>query len=234
MAGTSTTDKRLKIRVEDVVSLTTLGILIVQVILLVALTRKVMALEQIFTQVAGGGPRPTPVVVERIPDERGYALGPAIAPITVVEFSDFQCPSCAQANPVVKELLAKYPDRIRFVYRHFPLTDIHVAAFRAAEASECAGEQDQGKFWEMHDLLFARQSALEQDDLESYAKYIDLDMDQFDECLTSGRMKNTIMQDVADGQHYKVNGTPTFFVNNVMVVSFSELEASVQEALTKR
>jgi protein-disulfide isomerase len=149
----------------------------------------------------------------------------------VIEFSDFECPYCAAANQGLQDLLAKYPSQIRFVYRHFPLTGIHSNAFRAAEASECAGEQK--SFWEMHDILFSNQNALNEKDLFQYASVIGLDMDYFNTCMTSGKVKTAIEQDIADGQKYGVNGTPTFFLNNKMFMSLSDLEAAVQEALTK-
>ena len=134
------------------------------------------------------------------------------------------CPSLG-----MKDLLAQYPNQVRFVYRHFPLGSIHANAQKAAEAAECAGEQ--GKFWEMHDLLFANQQAQQPANLEAYAQQLDVNLKQFNACLTSGKMADVVQQDVSDGKKYGVLGTPTFFVNRQMVHNASEIEQAVQQAL---
>jgi protein-disulfide isomerase len=220
-----------QITTENLTSTLTLMILCVQVVLLVILSTRIGRLEKIFASLAGANaPAPAPIVVERTPDERGQIIGAYDAEITIVEFSDFECPYCADAVPAINEILERYP-QVRFVYRHFPLTGIHSNAFRAAEASECAGEQ--GKFWEMHDTLFANQTALGESNLQEYAVTIGLDMDQFNDCMTSGKTRTAIEQDIADGEKYGVNGTPAFFLNNVQFMSLSDLEDAVQEALTK-
>lgn len=223
---------RIKLESENSVSFLTLSILAVQVILLILLTSKVTRLEQAFIALTGGGAPPAPVIVERVPDERGQVKGPDDAKVTIVEFSDFECPYCANAVPVIKEILARYPSQVRFVYRHFPLQDIHSSAFQAAEAAECAAEQ--GKFWEMHDKLFANQTVFGMENLRQYAAEISLDLAQFSACRESGRARAAIEQDLADGQRYGVNGTPTFFVNNTMLFGVSELEEAVQQALAKQ
>jgi protein-disulfide isomerase len=221
-----------QITTENFTSTLTLMILCVQVFLLILLTLKVGRLEQAFISVTGGGVPSASLVIDRTPDEQGQVLGSKDALVTVVEFSDFECPACAAAEEGVKEMLAKYQSQIRFVYRHFPLTGIHSNAFRAAEASECANEQ--GKFWEMHDYLFSNQTALGEENLFRYASEISLNIEQFTACMESGSEKPIIEQDLADGQKYGVDGTPTFFVNNMMVVGgVSELEDMVQEALTR-
>lgn len=221
---------RIKVENESLVSLLTLTILGIQVVLLVLLTEKVTRLEQTFARLAGGGPPQAPVIVERIPDERRQVKGPDNAQVTIVAFSDFECSYCADATTSIKEILEKYP-QVRFVYRHFPLLGIHSNAFRAAEATECAAEQ--GKFWDMHDKMFTNQSALGVDELQVYAAQIGLDVARFNDCLASGKMKNAVEQDLADGQKYGVNGTPTFFVNNAMIIGASNLEAMVEDALPK-
>ncbi|MDI6768112.1 MAG: DsbA family protein [Anaerolineales bacterium] len=221
-----------QITIENLTSTLTLLILSVQVILLVLLSTRIGRLEKIFANLAGGNvPPPIPVVVERTPDERGQVIGPDNAEVTIVEFSDFECPYCADAVPVIKEILEKYPSQVRFVYRHFPLTDIHSNAFRAAEAAEGAGEQ--GKFWEMHDKLFANQTALDIENLRQYAAEINLDLALFAVCLESGRARAAIELDLADGEKYGVNSTPTFFVNNMMVIGDSELDDAVENVLSK-
>jgi protein-disulfide isomerase len=140
--------------------------------------------------------------------------GNAKAPVMIVEFSDYQCPYCHQIEPTVKSLLAKYGDKVSFSYRDFPLSAIHPYAMGAAEASRCAEEQ--GKFWEYHDQLFAA-SKLEKDDLIGYARNLKLDDKQFDSCLTSEKYKADIDKDEQEGRNAGVNGTPGFFINGVFV-----------------
>lgn len=220
---------RTKINIVDLISVFSMGLLVTQVFLLVILTRRIIALEKYVFQFFISGPIPRPVLLDRVPDERGFALGPMDAVVTLVGFSDFECPYCATAATDIKELIKKYPDRVRYVYRHFPLTEIHSNAFRAAIAAECAGEQS--KFWDMHDLLFIHQEELDPYSLTSYAGDLELDIDQFRKCVDSGRMKAVVKQDVADGNKYGVDGTPTLFVNKKMVMSVGELEGAVVEAL---
>jgi protein-disulfide isomerase len=133
------------------------------------------------------------------------------APITIVEFSDFQCPYCRKAEPAVKELLAKHPE-VRFAYRDFPLRDIHPQAQAAAEAARCA--QEQGKFWEFHDALFASEK-LDHDAYLEMARSVGLDQKQFEGCVASGKYKDPIEKDLQDGTQAGVNGTPGFFVNGI-------------------
>lgn len=140
--------------------------------------------------------------------------GNAKAPIMIVEFSDYQCPYCHQVEPTVKEVLAKYGDKVVLSYRDFPLTAIHSQAMIAAEASRCAEEQ--GKFWEYHDQLFAG-SKLEKDALIEYARNLKLDDKQFDSCLTSEKYKADIEKDEGEGRTAGVNGTPGFFVNGIFL-----------------
>lgn len=136
------------------------------------------------------------------------------APITIVEFSDYQCPYCRQAEPTVKTLLAKYGDKVRLSYRDFPLTSLHPQAMIAAEASRCAEEQ--GKFWEYHDQLFTAQ-ALDKNALVDYARNLKLDTSQFESCLNSEKYKSEIEADEQAGRSVGVNGTPGFFVNGISI-----------------
>jgi len=224
----STVTKRLKLKSEEVIALTTLAILIIQVVLLLTLTRRVISLERVLASAFNVQP-PAPIVLDRIPDERGYASGPEGAVVTVVEFSDFQCPYCAQAAEDVRELLRKYPNQVRFVYRHYPLTEMHSNAYLAAQAAECAGEQ--GRFWEMHDLLFANQENLEPSDIQNYTQELNLAIDKFNSCISAEITKASVEKDINDGNKYGVNGTPTFFVNKTMVSNVSEMNSAVVKAL---
>lgn len=138
--------------------------------------------------------------------------GNAKAPVMIVEFSDYQCPYCRSVEPTVKDVLAKYGDKVSFSYRDFPLTAIHSQAMIAAEASRCALEQ--GKFWEYHDQLFAS-SKLEKDTLVEYARGLKLNDKQFEACVTSEKYKADIEKDQQDGRKAGVNGTPGFFINGV-------------------
>jgi len=141
--------------------------------------------------------------------------GSANAQITMIEFSDFQCPFCGRAKPTVDKLLSDYPGKIKLYYLHFPLESIHEFAKKAGEASECAGEQ--GKFWEYHDLLFANQNALDVASLKKYAKQLNLDSTKFDSCLDSGVKASVVSADFQQGVNVGVTGTPTFFLNGVRV-----------------
>jgi len=161
----------------------------------------------------------------------GAAKGPENAPITIVEFSDFQCPYCSRANESVEQVMKAYPNQVRLVFRHFPL-DFHQQAPKAAEASLCA--QDQGKFWEMHDKLFANQKALEVPALKGYAKELGLDTGKFDKCLDSGEKAATVQADLADGKKVGVNGTPAFFINGVLLSGaqpFDEFKSVIDSEL---
>jgi Na+/H+ antiporter NhaA len=142
--------------------------------------------------------------------ERDHVRGPQDAPVTVVEYGDFECPYCGLAEPAVRDLLREFGD-VRYVWRHLPLTDVHPHAQLAAEASEAAA--DQGAFWEMHDLLLDHQDALRPDDLVGYAERLGLDFDRFSTTLFEHRMVNRIADDVDSADLSGVSGTPTFFVN---------------------
>ena len=142
---------------------------------------------------------------------RDHVAGPATAPVTLVEYGDFECPSCRKAWPMVKELQGRLGADLRFVFRHFPLTKIHPNAEHAAEAAEAAGAQ--GAFWPMHDRLFERQFALEDDNLIEYATDLGLDADRMRVALESGTYRPRVKEDVFSGLKSGVNGTPTFFIN---------------------
>lgn len=142
--------------------------------------------------------------------ERDHVRGPLDAPVTVVEYGDFECPYCGRAEPVVRELLRDFAD-VSYVWRHLPLTDVHANAQLAAEAAE--GAADQGKFWEMHDVLFTHQDALRFDDLVGYAEQLGLDIEQFTTFLTEHQGAVRVAEDVDSADLSGVSGTPTFFIN---------------------
>ena len=160
----------------------------------------------------------TEVVVLLTPPKVQVAYDPARlrgspkAPVMIVEFSDYQCPYCHSVEPTLKELLAKYGDKVSLAYRDFPLSPMHPQAELAAEASRCALEQ--GKFWEYHDQLFSA-SNLDKDALIGYARNLKLDDKQFGSCLTSEKYKAEIDKDVQEGRKAGVSGTPGFFINGV-------------------
>ena len=154
------------------------------------------------------------------------AKGPAAAPITIVEFSDCQCPYCARVNPTLKQVEDKYGDKVRVVFRDFPLVQIHKDAAKAAEAGECAHEQ--GKFWEMHDRLFADQSKLQVEALKQKATEIGLDAEKFNQCLDSSKYAAEVQKDVDEGARYGVTGTPAFFINGRMLGGAQPVEAFMQ------
>lgn len=144
-------------------------------------------------------------------------LGPEDAPVTIVEFSDYQCPFCRQwYEEVFIKLMAEYPDQIRFVYRDFPLTSIHPGAKPAAEAANCAGEQD--KYYDYHNALFSGQYDLTRDGFLSIAADIGLNTDNFATCIDSGRYADEVQQDMNDALSIGVQSTPTFYINGTQVV----------------
>jgi protein-disulfide isomerase len=143
-----------------------------------------------------------------------HTLGPDHAPVTEVEYGDFECPNCKNAAPAVKMLLADHGDRVRFVFRHFPLEEPHPHALAAAEAAECAAGQ--GKFWEMHELLFANQAHLTEKHLHGYAERLGLDLGRFTAEMDDHIYLQRIREHVAGGKRSHVRGTPGFFVNGTI------------------
>jgi protein-disulfide isomerase len=142
--------------------------------------------------------------------ERDHVSGPADAPVTLVEYGDFECPYCGQAEPVVRELLRDFGD-VRYVWRHLPLNDVHPRAQLAAEAAEAAAGQ--GAFWEMHDLLLGNQGALRLPDLIGYAEQLGLDIERFTNALRAHAGAARVAEDVDSADLSGVSGTPTFFIN---------------------
>jgi protein-disulfide isomerase len=157
---------------------------------------------------------PRPPVERKEVAATGPAKGPDSAPVTIVEFSDFQCPFCSRAIKTVDEVMKAYPDKVKLVFRQFPL-EFHKEAPKAAEAALCAA--DQNKFWEFHDTLFANQSALQPDKLKEHAKTVGLDTAKFNKCLDSGEKAAAVKTDQEAGQKVGVNGTPAFFINGILL-----------------
>jgi protein-disulfide isomerase len=140
-----------------------------------------------------------------------HAQGDSDAPVTLVEYGDYECPYCGQAYPIVKRIQARLGNRLRFVFRNFPLAEAHPHATAAAEFAEAAALQ--GKFWEMHDALYEHQDALRAGDLTTYAQRLRLDTDKLQNALGSGKPAERVRADFMHGVRSGVNGTPTFFIN---------------------
>jgi protein-disulfide isomerase len=147
--------------------------------------------------------------------------GPASAPITIIEFSDYQCPYCSRVTPTLDKLRAAYPDKIRFVFKDFPLPN-HAQAPKAAEAAHCAS--DQKKYWEMHDRLFANQQALDVPALKQHATTLGLDQAAFAQCLDSGKFTDAVKADMELGAKLGISSTPTLYVNGRPVIGAQPYE----------
>ena len=151
--------------------------------------------------------------------------GVASAPVTIVEFSDYQCPFCSRVNPTLEQVRKTYGDQVRIIFKDFPLPN-HAQAPKAAEAAHCAGEQ--GKYWEMHDQLFANQRALNLPELKQYAVALSLDAAKFNQCLDSGKHAGLVAAGLAQGQKMGVNSTPTLYINGRALVGAQPFEAFKQ------
>ena len=160
--------------------------------------------------------------------------GPADAPVTIVEFSEYQCPFCARVTPTLKALEQKYGGRIRFVFKDFPLQN-HLQAPKAAEAAHCAG--DQGKYWELHDRLFANQQLLQVPELKKHAAAVGLDQAAFDQCLDGGKHTNDVQADIDLGTRMGVGSTPTLYINGRIVTGAQPqgvFESIIDEELARK
>jgi diadenylate cyclase len=162
---------------------------------------------------------------------RDHARGPKDAPVTLLKYGDYECPYCGEAHPVLKELQERVGQQVRFVFRHFPLDSAHPRARRAAQAAEAAASQ--GRFWEMHDLLYERQGELGEEDLMGYAAELGLDLRRFEEDLANDHHAWRIEEDRLGGDRAGVRGTPTLFVNGVRYTGTLDLDrllTAVEEA----
>jgi diadenylate cyclase len=162
---------------------------------------------------------------------RDHARGPKDAPVTLVMYGDYECPYCGEAHPVLKELEGRVGEGVRFVFRHFPLDSVHPRARRAAQAAEAAASQ--GRFWELHDLLYERQDELGEEDLMRHAAELGLDLRRFEEDLANDHHAWRIEEDRLGGNRAGVRGTPAFFVNGVRYAGAMDLDgllAAVEEA----
>ena len=157
-----------------------------------------------------------------------HVLGPEDAPVTLVEYGDFECPYCAAAYPALRELRRRMGDGLRFAFRHLPLVERHPHAMEAAEAAEAAGEQ--GRFWEMHDLLFESGRALAADDLRRYARDLGLDLERFESALADHRHRPRVERDAAGAARSGVSGTPALFLDGERYEGFYDAE-SLEDAV---
>ena len=166
--------------------------------------------------------------------EGAPSLGPDAAPVTIVEFSDFQCPYCGALFPTLKKVEQDFGKEVKLVYRQFPLPSLHPDAMKAAEASLCANEQ--GKFWAMHDMLFQDQKKLGVADLKDKATSLGLDRKKFDSCLDSGRSLEQIQKDQKDGVRLGITGTPAIFINGVPMqgaVPYETLASAIRQEVER-
>ncbi len=161
-----------------------------------------------------------------------HVRGNKNAKVTIVEFSDYQCPFCSRFHDTMKEVMQKYPKDVRWIFKHFPLDSIHPYARKAAEAAECAGEQN--KFWEYSDAIYANQDKLNDEYIVSAGKDVGLNEAKFKSCLDSGKFTKKVDEDMSYGQSLGVQGTPGSFVNGQAIpgaVPFSEIEKLIKAAL---
>ena len=163
--------------------------------------------------------------------ERDHLQGPADASVILVEYGDYQCPICGAAYVTVKEIQQVMGDRLKFVFRNFPLSEMHPHAKDAAQAAEAAGAQ--GKFWEMHDMLFENQDDLGRDHLAGYAETLGLDVTRLIDELAAGTYAKRVQEDFRSGVRSGVNGTPTFFINGIRYDGSDDTESMIT-ALTAK
>lgn len=190
---------------------------------------RIAALEARLDQLAGGA-RPTAAAqqpaaeqrVQKIDIDGSPVVGPANAKVTIVEFADFQCPYCLRANPTLDKILADYPKDVKRVFKHFPLS-FHQQAMNAHRAALAAKEQ--GKFWEMHEIIFKSPQSLDEATMKDHAKTLGLDLARFDQDYASDKVKEVIDRDIKQGQEVGVRGTPAFFINGRLLSGAQPYEA---------
>ena len=197
-------------------------------------TKKVAVNSNANTNSAAAAPTAPNEPVDVVVAKDDWIRGNKNAKVTLVEFSDFQCPYCLQFNPTIEQVRKDYPDTVRIVFKHYPLTSIHPMAQKAAEAAECAG--DQKKFWEMHDKLFANQTSLSVDNYKAWAKELSLNQSKFDKCLDDNTKQAKVAADQKYGDSLGVSGTPTSFVNGFSVQGaqgYDVVKAKIDAELAK-
>jgi len=170
--------------------------------------------------------REPPVSRAQIAVDGAPFRGNDVAPVTIVAFSDFHCPFCKRVNPTLAQVMSRYGDKVRLVFRDFPLDRLHPHARRAAEAGRCA--KDQGKFWEYHDLLFANAPSANAEALTTYARQAGLDLPGFERCISSGTHAAAVQRDVDEAIRLGLTGTPNFFINGRLLVGAQPLESFVR------
>jgi protein-disulfide isomerase len=191
-------------------------------------------LARVQAQPAAARPQADPGQVHEIPIASSYVRGPKDAPVTITMFSDFQCPFCAQATPIVDEVLKAYPKDVNFVMKQFPLKQIHPQAEPAARAALAAGKQ--GKFWEMHDELYKNSRTLSPETFKRLAEELGLDVQKFQADMDSEALKKQVDEEFTLGQKVNVRGTPTFFINGKLALnrSVDGFKAQIEEELKKK
>lgn len=157
-----------------------------------------------------------------VSEDRDHIQGPAEAAVTLVEYGDYECPYCGAAYPIIKEVQERMGERLRFVFRNFPITTSHPHAEQAAEAAEAAAAQ--GRFWQMHDLLYENQQRLGDEDLRAYAGQLGLEVEPFDQELAEHVHAPRVREDFMSGVRSGVNGTPTFYINGLRYDDSYELD----------
>ena len=166
--------------------------------------------------------KPPPVHRVEVSTNGAPSKGPVKAPVTIVKFEDFHCPFCKKVQPTLAQVLSKYGNNVRLVHRDFPIDAIHPAARKGHEAARCANEQ--GKFWQYHDVLYANAPKADAADLKSYAREVGLDVPAFEKCVANGEFRDVVQKDVEEGTRLGVNGTPAFFINGRLLSGAEPIE----------
>ena len=166
--------------------------------------------------------KPPPVHRVEVSTNGAPSKGPVKAPVTIVKFEDFHCPFCKKVQPTLAQVLSKYGEKVRLIHRDFPIDGIHPAARKAHEAARCANEQ--GKFWQYHDVLYANAPKADAADLKSYAREVGLDVPAFEKCVANGEFRDVVQKDVEEGTRLGVNGTPAFFINGRLLSGAEPIE----------
>jgi protein-disulfide isomerase len=171
-------------------------------------------------------PKPEVHTLSRAVDERNHIQGAESAPVTLLMYGAYECPHCVEGNKIVREIQQQLGKKLRFVFRHFPRTNVHPHAEAAAEVAEAAGEQ--GKFWELHDKLFKNYNRLDGEHLVGYAEELGLNMEQFDRAITGRVYSGKVRGDLLSGLESGVKGTPTYFINGVKHNNSGELDVLLE------